>query len=189
MPLPQEKLLILDLDETLVYATEHPLSRATDFLAGPYRVYKRPSVDEFLAPCLEWFAVAVWTSSSPAYAAAVTAALFAEPKRLAFVWAGDRCTQVYDHETGESCWRKNLKKVKQKGYAAESVLVVDDSPEKWSQSHGNLVLVRPFVGAQEDDELRRLARYLEDLRNVPDVRAVEKRGWRAQVASRFSPTV
>ena len=116
-------LLILDLDETLMYATEKPLPRPADFRVGPFHVYKRPHMAEFLAACLDCFQVAVWTSSSPAYAAEVTSAFFAEPQKLAFVWASDRCTQAHDQETGELCWQKNLKKVKQKGYPLESIIV------------------------------------------------------------------
>ncbi|MDQ4120460.1 MAG: hypothetical protein M3209_03335 [Acidobacteriota bacterium] len=37
-----KKLLVLDLDETLIYATEEELERKADFRAGQYLVYKRP---------------------------------------------------------------------------------------------------------------------------------------------------
>ena len=43
-----DKLLILDIDETLVHATEEDLGRACDFETDWYVVYKRPHVDEFL---------------------------------------------------------------------------------------------------------------------------------------------
>jgi RNA polymerase II subunit A small phosphatase-like protein len=73
----KDKLLILDLDETLVFATEEPLPgrRAADFRVGPYHVYKRPHLDTFLAACRSWFEMAVWTSASPLYAAQVVAAI------------------------------------------------------------------------------------------------------------------
>jgi NLI interacting factor-like phosphatase len=44
-------LLILDLDETLIYATEEPLQRVPDFIIGPYAVYRRPYLTEFLTSC------------------------------------------------------------------------------------------------------------------------------------------
>ena len=40
-------LLILDLDETLVYSIEEPLGRDHDFTVGPYAVYRRPHLAEF----------------------------------------------------------------------------------------------------------------------------------------------
>ena len=45
------KLLILDLDETLIFATERPLTREADFRVGPYHVYGRPGLADFLDQC------------------------------------------------------------------------------------------------------------------------------------------
>jgi TFIIF-interacting CTD phosphatase-like protein len=72
----RKKLLILDLDETLIYATEASLPRKADFLVGQYHVYKRPFLDAFLKSCLDWFEVAVWTSSTPLYAIEIVSVIF-----------------------------------------------------------------------------------------------------------------
>jgi RNA polymerase II subunit A small phosphatase-like protein len=61
--------------------------------------------------------------------------------------------------------------------------VVDDTPQKWERSYGNLVRVAPFEGDSKDDELARLLVYLDHLRNEPNVRRVEKRNWRRSAAS------
>ena len=178
------KLLVLDLDETLVFASEVPLGRPADFIAGTYHVYKRPFVDDFLLQVREWFWVAVWTSSSPNYAQAVVADLFPNPDELAFVWASDRCTTVYDPDLLQYHQTKKLEKLKRKGYRLENVIVVDDSPEKHRSAYGNLVRVKPYTGMPTDDELPNLTAYLEQLRAVPNVRGIEKRGWRAKADER-----
>src|SRR5687768_16223889 len=72
--MPEKKLLILDLDETLIHATQTPLERPAEFRVGPYAVYRRPHLELFLAQCLGWFEVAVWSSSSPLYAREVVQA-------------------------------------------------------------------------------------------------------------------
>jgi len=77
-----KKLLILDIDETLIYATEASLPRQADFLVGQYHIYKRPFLDVFLKNCLDWFEVAVWTSSTPSYAIAIVSAIFENPGLL-----------------------------------------------------------------------------------------------------------
>lgn len=177
-----KKLLILDLDETLIYATEASLPRQADFLLEPYYIYKRPFLDVFLKNCLDWFEVAVWTSSTPSYAIAIVSAIFKNPKTLSFVWASDRCTVVYDLEWFEYYNRKNLKKIKRKGYRLESIIAVDDTPKKWERSYGNLVRVNPFEGDETDDELKYLLLYLEQLRYAENIRSVEKRFWRNQLA-------
>ena len=60
-------LLILDLDETLIYATEEPLQRDSDFLIGPYAVYQRPYLSEFLTSCSACFRLAVWSTATDDY--------------------------------------------------------------------------------------------------------------------------
>ena len=88
----ERKLLVLDLDETLIFATKTAQNYPADFQVGKYLVYKRPHVDEFLRTCYQWFEVAVWTSASPDYAVEVVAHLFKE--KPSFVWSADQCALV-----------------------------------------------------------------------------------------------
>ena len=172
-------LLILDLDETLVHAREVPLARAPDFVIAPYVLYLRPGVRAFLAHAAQHYVLAVWTSSSPLYARAVTDLLFGTEEAPAFVWASDRCTLRRDLETDIWCQSKPLRKVRRRGYDLRRVLVVDDSPEKHTRNYGNLIAIRPFEGDPDDDELPQLSRYLERLSIEPDFRRIEKRRWRS----------
>ena len=110
-----DKLLILDLDETLVYATDKQLAIAHDFIAGQYLVYERPYLKEFLEYCLNEFNVAVWTSSNEVYAAAIVNQLFGSNHQLKFVWARKRCVRKFDPEYYDWFYIKDLKKVKKKG--------------------------------------------------------------------------
>ena len=180
------QLLILDLDETLIYASDKALPRPADFFVLPYAVYLRPGVKEFLEAVAEQFRLAVWTSSSPSYAREVVQALFPDPGILDFMWASDRCTPKRDFETDTWCNTKNLAKVRRRGYDLRKVLMVDDSPEKHLRNYGNLVRVRPFEGDPADDELLHLGRYLELLSSAKDVRRLEKRGWRTTVEVRLA---
>ena len=58
------RLIIFDLDETLVYATETKLSFEPDFVIEPYFVYLRPFVYELLTFAVNRFYIAVWSSSN-----------------------------------------------------------------------------------------------------------------------------
>jgi len=177
----ERHLLILDLDETLVHATHVPLSRPPDFMIPPYALYLRPGVREFIGWALRNFRVAVWTSSSPSYADIVTSILFEDRSKLEFVWASDRCTPKRDFERDTWCNSKPLHKVKRRGYDLRRVLAVDDSPEKYTRSYGNLVAVSPFHGESDDRELGLLKLYLEQLMLQPNVRCIEKRAWRRRL--------
>jgi hypothetical protein len=61
---------------------------------------------------------------------------------------------------------------------------VDDSPEKHQRSYGNLIRVSAYTGAATDSELPVLLQYLDRLRAMDIVRAVEKRHWAVSVAGR-----
>jgi TFIIF-interacting CTD phosphatase-like protein len=174
----QRKLLVLDLDETLVYATDKRLSTPEAFKVGSYYAYLRPYLQPFLEFCAVRFEIAVWTASSPDYADAVATQLFGSLERLRFLWSRARCTIRYDRETQERYWVKDLKKIRRIGYGLEQVIVIDDTAKKHERNYGNLIRVRPFEGQLDDDELLQLARYLETLADVDDVRLVDKRGWR-----------
>ena len=174
----ERHLLILDLDETLVHATQRPLDYAPITKIGPYALYLRPGVHDFLGHMARHFRLAIWTSSSALYAEAVVARLFKDVSGLEFVWSRERCTPRRDFERDVWVDTKSLQKVKRRGYDLRKVLAVDDTPEKYARSYGNLVVVRPFEGDRNDEELAHLANYLETLARTPDVRRIEKRGWR-----------
>ena len=173
------KIIILDLDETLIYATEKPLERAEDSIIGPYFVYVRPHAHSFIDFCFASFsAVAVWTSSSEDYAEEISLNLFSSTKEdLAFLWSEKRCVRIFDYKRYVSYWIEDLKKVKRRGYALEKMIMVDDSPEKLYRQYGNLVRVLPFEGLLPDDELLHLQQYLSVLAKVDNIRQIEKRGW------------
>jgi RNA polymerase II subunit A small phosphatase-like protein len=173
------QLLILDIDETLVFASERPFSHSPDFCVGPFSVYKRPHLDRFLSTAFEQFDLAVWTSSSEDYADAMLASVFPERGLLKFAWARSRCTRRYDAELQTEYWVKDLKKVARLGYPLEQVLMVDDSPEKLQRQYGNHIRVAPFVGDPEDRELEMLLPFLAHMAGVENVRSTEKRGWRS----------
>jgi carboxy-terminal domain RNA polymerase II polypeptide A small phosphatase len=177
-------LLVLDLDETLLHATETPLAHEARHVVPPYFLYFRPGLSQFIDQVSQLFRLAVWTSSSPAYARAVCTLIFQDSTPLEFVWASDRCTPTRNFEIDAWCKAKPLKKLKRRGYDLARVLVVDDSPEKHTRNYGNLVQVAPFMGDRNDDELSHLAVYLKQLATLPDVRRSEKRQWRQRLGAK-----
>ena len=175
-------LLVLDLDETLVHASPALLGRNCDFEAAGYYVYVRPGLGEFLEGIRADFDVAVWTSSSEDYARQVIPRAFPHDYALNFVWCREKCTLRWDPETQERYWLKNVHKLKRQGYDLRRVLCVDDSPEKCERSYGNYIRIPEYCGELEDDVLPRLLAYLPNLRDVADVRRIEKRGWLTRAA-------
>ena len=181
----ERPLLVLDLDETLVHASEMPLAVPSFHTVGPYFLYLRPGLTDFIEQVARAYRLAVWTSSSPSYAEAVCPLVFTNSERLEFIWASDRCTPTRDFATDTWCHAKPLKKLKRLGYDLARVLVVDDSPEKHTRNHGNLVQVAPFTGDPLDTELLHLGQYLHELASVADFRTIEKRLWGRRVRTGY----
>lgn len=179
-------LLILDLDETLIHASETPLDRAADFMVYGYHVYRRPHLDVFLADCASKFDLAVWSSASDLYVQAVVGRIFPDPAALEFVWGRSRATLRRSRSQGDSFsdpwdhmhYLKPLAKLKRTGRRLERMLIVDDTPEKCVRNYGNAIYCRAWEGDPSDDELPMLADYLASLADVENVRTIEKRRWR-----------
>lgn len=177
----RDRLLILDLDETLVHSSERELDRPADFRVGPFHVYRRPNLAAFLAAVARWYALAIWSSATSDYVSAIAQAICPENGEWQFVWGRERCTQRMHPELLATVYIKDLKKVKRLSYDAERILVVDDSPNKTSRNFGNAIYVRSFEGASDDAELLGLKAYLESIRDVENFRMLEKRGWRGRI--------
>lgn len=190
----QRTLLVLDLDETLIHATEQPLDRVPDFEVYGYAVYRRPHLDSFLRACAGWYDLAVWSSASDPYVEAIAERIFPDPALLRFVWGRSRASlrrfigpNEYPSDFDHRHYRKPLAKAKKRGWPLERILIVDDTPEKCAQNYGNAIYARPFEGDPADDELLLLGAYLETLRDCTNVRKVEKRRWRAQARQLLDP--
>ena len=147
------RLVIFDLDETLVHATDTKLPFEPDFEVPPYFVYQRPYVHELLSFAATRFDLAVWSSSSKEYVAAVTAKLFGSTYPLKFTWSVERCVQREDPRTNSYVYIKDLRKVQGQGYAVEHITIVDDTPDKVKRQPRNHLHIKPFVGERGDNEL------------------------------------
>ncbi len=177
----ERKLLILDLDETLIYAAEERSECEPDFIVGRYFVYKRPFLEDFLEFCFGNFDVAVWTTAAESYAEEILKAILKANQKLQFLWTRRRCTLVFDEEEREHFFAKRMSKLRRRKFNLESIIVVDDNPNVWKYSYGNLVRASRFEGDENDKELKLLPIYLEKLSDVSKVRKIEKRNWRNRI--------
>jgi RNA polymerase II subunit A small phosphatase-like protein len=173
-----DKLLILDLDETLIYATEKKLEFAPDFKFNKYYVYKRPNLDNFLKQISKHFTIGIWSSADDIYVAEIVNKIKPDNVSLEIVWGRSRCTLKRDYRLEINYYEKRLKKLKQKGFKLEQIIIVDDSMEKARNNFGNAIYIKEFTGNSQDEELMHLYNYLLTLKNTDNVRTIEKRFWR-----------
>jgi RNA polymerase II subunit A small phosphatase-like protein len=188
-----KKLLILDLDETLLHASIDELDHKADFQLFNYHIYLRPHLSEFLLGCNQYFKIAIWSSASDDYVTEITERIIPTSISLEFVWGRSRCTYCFNNVAFEAegytnhhshyDYVKALKKLKRRGYNLEEVLIVDDTPAKCKRNFGNAIYPSEYLGQMHDQELPLLLSYLIMLKDVEDVRSIEKRQWRNRVAS------
>ena len=183
-------LLILDLDETLVFATSKQLERAADFEVFSYYIYKRPYLNEFLHSVNNDYQLAVWSSASDDYVQEVAQQIFPKDIDLKFVWGRSRSTYQRKiqmnpytdwYDNSHHYYIKNLKKLKRQGYQLQRILIVDDTPHKAQNDYGNAIYPTEYEGDVKDNELQKLAYYLKPLKDKTNVRRIEKRNWRSLV--------
>lgn len=180
------KLLILDLDETLIHSEYVPDSESHlvdfDFMmdydkGSYYYTKKRPFLDKFLTYAFENFDVAVWTAAGETYANLVLQNIGVDKSNLKFFYTKENCTIKVDYVCSQYYGVKNLQKLRKKGYDLDQVLIVDDVQKTAVNNYGNLILIKPFTDDTQDTELLKLISYLETIKDSSNVRRIEKRGW------------
>lgn len=175
------KLLILDIDETLIYSSEKQLDRIPDFKLDEYFVYIRPGLNKFILSCSKLFYLAIWTASSSEYAREVIKHIFPDDLQLEFVFTGERCLLKRNLDLDIIEIFKPLKKVKKKGYSLNHILIVDNIAETFKYNYGNGILVKEYLGEENDRELFILLKYLEIIGAKENVRVIDKRNWKSKI--------
>lgn len=164
------KLLIFDLDETLIHSTETTLNVSHDFQYEEYFVYVRPHLHSFLKECSRYCALAIWSSADDAYVTGVSKLIVPSDIEMKFVWSRSQCwmkiVKREDEETGihrkEVLFIKPMEKVRRKGYKMKDLMIIDDSSFKVIDNPGNYHIIKPFVGNQDDIELLNLLEVLKE---------------------------
>jgi hypothetical protein len=130
--LPEDRdkiVLVLDLDETLVYARDGPL-------------FARPGLDEFFDLCSQHCEVVVWTAGLRAYAQAIIRAI--DKKGIV-----KHC--IYRHSkwfTGQAGYRKDLAAL---GRPLERTIIIENTPDCIRGYQQNGILVEDYEGGERSD--------------------------------------
>ncbi len=72
--------------------------------------------------------------------------------------------------------------MKRLGYELERVLFADDTPRNLERDYGNHVGIARCEGVLHDEELLWLASCVVRIAAQPNLRSLEKRRWRAEIA-------
>ncbi len=185
-------LLILDIDETLIYASKTMLDLEENCKVFDYYVYERPYLKAFLDHVEIDYELALWSSASDDYVEEIVKQTQLKNYTFKFIWGRSRATykrnneedegRTYAHDRSHYHYVKSLQKVKKMGYRMERILIVDDSPHKSKLNYGNAIYPRPYMGNIDDNELLTLANYLSLIKDCENFRKLEKRTWRLDIS-------
>ena len=192
-------LLILDLDETLIHSEEFPsnnhINQKFDFKVHCegdthwFMTKKRPFLDEFIKYVFENFDVGVWTASTEDYATIILENIGIDKNKLKCFYTRENCGMRLDYESNSYYGVKNLQKLKKRAWSKtytnkvgqmrelDRILIVDDIAATAVNNRSNLVLIKPFYFNDNDVELLKLISYLQKIKDEPNYRTIDKRGW------------
>jgi len=173
-----DKLIIFDLDETLIHATQNDLGFTHSFKIDKYFVYERPCLQNFLVDISKHFSIGIWSSASDNYVNEIIQHIKPAGVDFSLVWGRTKCTMKRNVILDTYNYEKRLDKIKTKGFGLEQILIVDDSPAKSKTNYGNAIYIKEFTGDTNDNELKFLYDYLITFKTVDNVRTIEKRWWR-----------
>ncbi|XP_076285399.1 CTD nuclear envelope phosphatase 1-like protein dullard isoform X2 [Lasioglossum baleicum] len=177
----RRKVLVLDLDETLIHSHHDGVARPTvrpgtppDFVLKvtidrhPVRffVHKRPHVDFFLDIVSQWYELVVFTASMEIYGAAVADKLDNNRGILRRRYYRQHCTP----EMGS--YTKDLSAICQD---LSSVFILDNSPGAYRAYPHNAIPIKSWFSDAGDTALLSLLPVLDALRFTQDVRSVLSR--------------
>lgn len=183
-----KKILVLDIDNTLIYACHHEIKDADcgvySIGKDVYRIYKRPNVDCFLEYVFENFNVAIWSSAWMEHIENVIDYLKIDKQKLLFIYDSKKCTQHYSNQDDTIYILKKFHKLKRKGYDLTQIIGVDDNYSTYMLNYGNLLPVKAWFGncgSKIDTELLLVMKYLEKIKDVPNIRDIYKNNWKEQL--------
>lgn len=176
------KILVLDLDETLIHShhggnirptTERPntppdftLSVEIDRQQVKFCVHKRPHVDFFLNVISNWYDLVVFTASMEIYGSAVADKLDNHRGILTRRFFRQHCDLV------QGSYTKNLSAVNSD---MSRVFILDNSPAAYRGYPNNAIPIKSWFSDAQDTALLNLLPVLDALRFCNDVRSVLSR--------------
>ena len=175
----RKKVLVLDLDETLIHAHQadvlghsiKPADSLPDFMFHAdidhhhvrFLVHKRPHVDHFLSVVSQWFELVVFTASMEIYGKGVADKLDRSQKMLHRRYYRQHCTPDLGTYT------KDLSTITTD---LSSVFILDNSPGAYRLYPDNAIPIKSWFSDPSDTALLELLPVLDALRFVSDVRSI-----------------
>ncbi|OMJ73193.1 hypothetical protein SteCoe_28168 [Stentor coeruleus] len=158
-----KKILLLDLDGTLIYTSPRPMDKAAKISVNGKTIFvnKRPNLEKFIEEAHKMYTLGVYTSSIEDYADKIVKIIELEkviPKKMRFY--RNNCENV------RGDYRKRVSKIEAD---LRNVLLLDNRPEMVADRK-NTLGIRSWNGEEGDEELLRSLEKLRKMYLCDDVR-------------------
>lgn len=179
LSLVSKKILVLDLDETLIHSHHSGNLKPTsdgpgtppDFTLSvcieghpvQFCVHKRPHVDFFLNVIREWYELVIFTASMEIYGSAVADKLDDNRGILNRRYFRQHCDLV------QGSYTKNLSAV---DCDMSKIFILDNSPAAYRAYPNNAIPIKSWLSDAQDTALLNLLPVLDALRFCSDVRSI-----------------
>lgn len=168
--------IILDIDGTLISEDHEHIFR--------------PYLKEFLEYLFENFqSVSLWSAAGLEHVNTTSDIILPAGRDWLFLRHSRHCHYryvsgfggIYDGKFIVEKRLRNLWKAKRyrdMGLTKQQTLIIDNTPRVCRKNYGNAIYVPTFNGEQDDTVLPDLIKYLDTIKDVKNVRTIEKRHWR-----------
>ncbi|ORY01153.1 hypothetical protein K493DRAFT_209976 [Basidiobolus meristosporus CBS 931.73] len=179
IPASKRKVLVLDLDETLIHSMMEESGKPDFQIDVPfdkqscvYYVYQRPSVFQFLYMMSQWYTLVIFTASVSEYADPIIDWLEGQVMAKYGLASEIFSKRLYR----ESCTYRNgvfMKDLSIINPDLSKVILVDNSPFSYAINQRNAVPIKTWMNDDPYDEcLSDLIPFLDALSGVEDVRSI-----------------
>jgi len=176
----QRRLLVLDMDQTLIHADEKPFEHAQTKTAK-YHLAVRPGLAEMLERLQPHWDFLIWSNSGLPYINEIVEAFWPKEIQLVGILSQADCGMLVKDGYGTPHFKEiSTLRARFPQYRKEHIVGIEDKPETFARNYGNVIRVAPFRGGA-DYELGELTDYLLSIADCPNLTKLEKRGWKAVV--------
>lgn len=147
----KDKLLVFDLDETLIYSSTKKLGYAPPFKCGQYYVYTRPHLLFILENLSQYYGIGIWSAADEDYVIDIVQQIIPSYIDLEFIWDKKWCQHIENNK--DSVFIKPLDKLDALNWQISQILLVDDNLEQANLFYNQTYPIKPFKGDKNDREL------------------------------------
>ena len=180
-PAKKKKTLLLDLDNTLIYAIEeakHTSPKSPKYNIPMYRTeihnisyVIRPGLMSFLKEMRKYYEMWIYTAGETEYAKDILNSIDPKHEYLLGALTRKNCIQLTaTDKTTEESRLFTIKSVKLiQNRKSKDIVVIDDTLHVWAEDLSNILPIPSFKGSQKDSELQLRVDLLRTLALADDV--------------------